>query len=132
MHARSASYTLRKTSFINSHVSCPKHSLQLNPLTLVYTTGHKYSGRILIKFFVLKMTLKRRYPCLFEGCGKTFSTSGHLSRHVKIHKGEKKHVCPIMGCESRFTRKDNMMQVFLVDVAFQFTQEENSQRTTQI
>lgn len=31
---------------------------------------------------------KRRYECLEPECGKTFSTSGHRSRHHKIHKGE--------------------------------------------
>ena len=31
---------------------------------------------------------KRRYECLERDCGKTFSTSGHRSRHHKIHKGE--------------------------------------------
>jgi hypothetical protein len=53
---------------------------------------------------------KKRYPCKFEGCDRDFSTSGHLTRHMKIHLGEKNHICPILSCHARFSRKDNMMQ----------------------
>lgn len=31
---------------------------------------------------------KKRYPCSHPGCGKTFSTSGHAARHIRIHTGE--------------------------------------------
>ena len=54
----------------------------------------------------------KRFKCTFENCSKDFSTSGHLTRHAKIHTGEKTHVCPLLGCDSRFSRKDNMMQHF--------------------
>ncbi|KAI8920489.1 hypothetical protein BC831DRAFT_405647 [Entophlyctis helioformis] len=37
--------------------------------------------------------------------------SGHLSRHMKIHTGEMPHQCPVSKCDSRFSRKDNMVQV---------------------
>lgn len=30
---------------------------------------------------------KKRYPCSFPGCDKTFSTSGHAARHNRIHTG---------------------------------------------
>lgn len=29
---------------------------------------------------------KARYVCSHPGCGKTFSTSGHVSRHERIHQ----------------------------------------------
>ncbi|KAI8915624.1 hypothetical protein EDD86DRAFT_196474 [Gorgonomyces haynaldii] len=54
----------------------------------------------------------KRYRCREPTCTQTFSTSGHLSRHMKIHTGEKTHCCPIQGCESKFARRDNMMQHF--------------------
>ena len=54
----------------------------------------------------------KRFPCKHAGCSQTFSTSGHLSRHMKIHSGEKPHVCFIQNCQSSFARKDNMMQHF--------------------
>ncbi|KAI8319666.1 hypothetical protein GQ54DRAFT_249357, partial [Martensiomyces pterosporus] len=41
---------------------------------------------------------------------KAFTTSGHLSRHYRIHTGEKNYHCLYPGCTSRFSRQDNMMQ----------------------
>lgn len=49
----------------------------------------------------------RRYTCR---CGKSFTTSGHLARHTRIHTGEKNYVCPESGCGARFSRQDNCMQ----------------------
>ncbi|KAJ1962451.1 transcriptional repressor [Dipsacomyces acuminosporus] len=55
-------------------------------------------------------TAKRKYRCTQEGCGKAFTTSGHLARHQRIHTGEKNFQCLFPGCTSRFSRQDNMMQ----------------------
>lgn len=55
---------------------------------------------------VIKRT-SRRYTCQ---CGKSFTTSGHLARHTRIHTGEKNYVCPEAGCGARFSRQDNCMQ----------------------
>ncbi|RKP38071.1 hypothetical protein BJ085DRAFT_11005, partial [Dimargaris cristalligena] len=52
----------------------------------------------------------RRHTCQFEGCGRKFTTSGHLSRHYRVHTGEKNFPCSFPGCNSRFSRQDNMMQ----------------------
>lgn len=49
----------------------------------------------------------RRYTCQ---CGKSFTTSGHLARHTRIHTGEKNYVCPEVNCGARFSRQDNCMQ----------------------
>lgn len=58
-----------------------------------------------------KNGVQRRYPCKFrEICDKTFTTSGHASRHAKIHGGEKTIECSYDGCTKRFTRADNMKQ----------------------
>lgn len=53
---------------------------------------------------------KRRYPCPFPGCDKTFSTSGHSSRHSRIHTGEKPYRCSYPGCNAQFSRYDNSLQ----------------------
>ncbi|KAI9253554.1 hypothetical protein BY458DRAFT_521816 [Sporodiniella umbellata] len=51
---------------------------------------------------------KRKYHC--TECPKSFTTSGHLARHFRIHTGEKNFFCLYPGCHSRFSRQDNMMQ----------------------
>ncbi|KAG2215942.1 hypothetical protein INT45_012326 [Circinella minor] len=53
-------------------------------------------------------TSKRRHQC--SECHKSFTTSGHLARHNRIHTGEKNFPCLFPGCQSRFSRQDNMMQ----------------------
>ena len=50
---------------------------------------------------------KRRYEC--ATCRKTFTTSGHVARHNRIHTGEKNFQCPEPGCSQRFSRQDNCM-----------------------
>ncbi|KAJ3269998.1 hypothetical protein HDV01_000761 [Terramyces sp. JEL0728] len=52
----------------------------------------------------------KRHFCLYPDCHSTFSTSGHLARHMRVHTGEKSHGCLVPGCKSKFSRRDNMMQ----------------------
>ncbi|KFZ16547.1 hypothetical protein V501_02170 [Pseudogymnoascus sp. VKM F-4519 (FW-2642)] len=55
----------------------------------------------------------KRYHCRYAdavGCEKTFTTSGHASRHSKIHTCEKGIQCAFPGCPKKFTRADNMKQ----------------------
>lgn len=52
--------------------------------------------------------LKRKYVC--KTCARSFTTSGHLARHNRIHTGERKHLCPWPSCDARFARQDNCMQ----------------------
>ncbi|KAK3995429.1 hypothetical protein QBC44DRAFT_26008 [Cladorrhinum sp. PSN332] len=55
----------------------------------------------------------KRFPCRYRdthGCEKTFTTSGHASRHSKIHTAEKAVPCSYVGCTKKFTRADNMKQ----------------------
>lgn len=51
---------------------------------------------------------KRKHVC--KVCTRSFTTSGHLARHNRIHTGERKHVCPWPTCDARFARQDNCMQ----------------------
>lgn len=50
---------------------------------------------------------QKKYTC---HCNRSFTTSGHLARHMRIHTGEKNYECPFEGCSARFSRQDNCMQ----------------------
>ncbi|KZO98774.1 hypothetical protein CALVIDRAFT_525774 [Calocera viscosa TUFC12733] len=47
-------------------------------------------------------------------CFKSFTTSGHHTRHARIHTGVKPHVCPYPGCEKDCSRLDNLIQHYRV------------------
>ncbi|KAF7791779.1 hypothetical protein EIP86_002803 [Pleurotus ostreatoroseus] len=51
---------------------------------------------------------KKKYQC--TTCGRGFTTGGHLARHRRIHTGERNHICPFPGCETRCSRQDNLQQ----------------------
>lgn len=56
---------------------------------------------------------EKRFPCRFReelGCMKDFTTSGHASRHARIHTKQKSVHCTYDGCDKKFTRADNMKQ----------------------
>jgi len=50
------------------------------------------------------LSVRRKYGC--EECGKEFTTSGHLTRHCKIHSGEKAFSCPWPNCDKSTARHD--------------------------
>ncbi|KAI0758380.1 hypothetical protein BC629DRAFT_1241153, partial [Irpex lacteus] len=51
---------------------------------------------------------KKKYFC--TQCDRGFTTSGHLARHVRGHKGEHNYKCSFPGCKTRCTRQDNLQQ----------------------
>jgi len=56
---------------------------------------------------------QKKYECKYRiqhNCDQTFTTSGHASRHSKIHDSLKGIACTHPGCPKKFTRSDNMKQ----------------------
>lgn len=63
---------------------------------------------------------RRKHQC--SSCPRAFTTSGHLSRHMRIHTGERNHHCPFPGCDVKCSRQDNLQQqyVYVWDVPARF------------
>lgn len=55
---------------------------------------------------------RRKHRC--RVCKRSFTTSGHLTRHNRIHTGEKNHLCRYPGCGQRFSRHDNCLQHYRI------------------
>lgn len=46
---------------------------------------------------------KRKFPCIYPGCGKSYQTPYHLRLHQCRHTGEKRpHPCTHTGCDRSF------------------------------
>lgn len=54
----------------------------------------------------LEIHAKRAKPHKCKDCGKCFTRINHLRRHCRIHSGDKPHKCG--HCDKSFTRSDNM------------------------
>lgn len=89
--------------------SFPQPNLQ--PMIQSYSQEHSYYEDTYQG--IAERGTGKRYPCRFADtyqCLKTFTTSGHASRHAKIHTAEKMVQCSYNGCPKKFTRSDNMKQ----------------------
>lgn len=127
-HGRRPSYTAPWYGFFKDHDSPYEHrsfypDLPGHPQHMGHMLPHvgirrgsAYSEGYDEDAYVSRPVLEKgpkRYPCRFRathGCDKTFTTSGHASRHSKIHTAEKAVACTHPGCEKKFTRADNMKQ----------------------
>ncbi|CAL1534621.1 unnamed protein product [Lymnaea stagnalis] len=49
---------------------------------------------------------ERPYPCPVDNCDRRFSRSDELTRHIRIHTGQKPFPCPI--CGRSFSRSDHL------------------------
>ncbi|CEI95757.1 Putative Acetylcholinesterase [Rhizopus microsporus] len=89
------------------------------------------SGRQVSLLNTAEEESKRKYHCTEPGCNKSFTTSGHLARHNRIHTGEKNFPCLFPGCQSRFSRQDNMMQHYRTHMSPKSRRSQKRQANTQ-
>jgi uncharacterized Zn-finger protein len=87
-------------------------TMDLNLYFLVRISASYFSSQLVT---TVSKAGAKRYHCRYVhiiGCGKTFATSSHASRHSKIHVSRKLVSCTFVGCIKNFTREDNMKTHF--------------------
>ena len=51
---------------------------------------------------------EKRFKCSYEGCGYATNKSGNFKAHMRIHTGEKPFKCPFEGCGCSFTQSGHL------------------------
>ena len=64
-------------------------------------SGFSAVGEFHIPAVSLKLSKPKRHRC--EDCGKTFDSRGNLTKHIRVHTGEKPYECYI--CQRGFSQK---------------------------
>ncbi|KAJ6489851.1 hypothetical protein C8R45DRAFT_991990 [Mycena sanguinolenta] len=87
----------------------PSRTSRVSTINRVLAVRNVYNhGRLNIarSSFIPATGMEKRHVC--PHCGQTCSTSSHLARHSRIHKGLKEFKCDYPGCEKRSSRLDNL------------------------
>lgn len=73
------------------------------PYVCPHSCGYRTAFSSQLSMHVRTHTGERPLKC--KTCGKAFSESSNLNKHLKIHE-EKNFKCPYSGCKSEFFRRD--------------------------
>lgn len=57
-------------------------------------------------------TKARRHLCPWEGCGRAYTKSSHVTAHLRSHTGELPYACTWEGCDLRFSRAETLKRHF--------------------
>eukprot|EP00298_Acanthocystis_sp_HF-20_P011431 c19390_g3_i2.p1 GENE.c19390_g3_i2~~c19390_g3_i2.p1 ORF type:complete len:137 (-),score=21.28 c19390_g3_i2:278-688(-) len=72
--------------------------MSLAPLQIKESSEKKLS----VTNLVSNKEIQRRHACPYPGCNKTFTRNASVTRHLKVHTGEKSFVCAFSGCAKAF------------------------------
>lgn len=89
------------TSSKHSHMAVLNQPYQQNPLKLLPVKPRKYPNRP-----SKTPPHERPYACPVENCDRRFSRSDELTRHIRIHTGQKPFHCKV--CGRSFSRSDHL------------------------
>eukprot|EP00298_Acanthocystis_sp_HF-20_P005851 c15883_g1_i1.p1 GENE.c15883_g1_i1~~c15883_g1_i1.p1 ORF type:complete len:158 (-),score=28.27 c15883_g1_i1:67-540(-) len=48
------------------------------------------------------------YACSYPGCDKQFTRSSSVTRHYRVHTGERPYICKFPGCKKSFTESGHL------------------------
>jgi uncharacterized Zn-finger protein len=107
----------------SSHMSATQYSIQLAEYNQATSKGHEILSQVYqqspipLKLVPVKPRKypnrpsktpvhERPYACPVENCDRRFSRSDELTRHIRIHTGQKPFQCRI--CMRSFSRSDHL------------------------
>jgi len=77
-----------------------------------YMCTHPGCGKVFSESSALRKHMhthgEKQFLCTFPGCGKRFVDSSKLKRHYLIHTGERNFKCPFKGCGKAFSLDFNL------------------------